>query len=110
MYSALIFLCLTSLGVSFVAAFRASGSGFTSPVKRLRSVESQIADLQSSFDSLLESHKRLRSKIGMQTLRQGHSESEEAARKPNGAPPPGASKAELREYYGLNKPGFKVNG
>jgi ElaB/YqjD/DUF883 family membrane-anchored ribosome-binding protein len=37
--------------------------------KRLRVVEMEIADLTSSFESLLESHKRLRSRAGMRELR-----------------------------------------
>ncbi len=103
-----IVISLLSLAASFVAVYRASGSGFTSLTKRQRSVESQMSDLQSSFDSLLESHKRLRSKQGMQELR---AKTANEPKEPNGRgapPPPGASKAELRDYYGLNKPGFKV--
>ncbi len=105
-----ILISLLSLAVSCAAVYRASGSGFISVTKRQRSVESQMSDLQSSFDSLLESHKRLRSKIGMQELR-AKSANEEKPEVDRSAPPPrGASKAELREYYGLNKPGFRVTG
>jgi len=37
--------------------------------KRVRDLETTTADLESSFDSLLESHKRLRSRTGMRELR-----------------------------------------
>lgn len=38
--------------------------------KRLREIEPEIAELQSQYTSLLESHKRLRSRTGMQNLRE----------------------------------------
>jgi len=51
-----------------VAAWRlASVSSRT--MKRLRDLETMMSDLESSFDSLLESHKRLRSRAGMRELR-----------------------------------------
>ena len=108
MYSALILICLSSLVVSSVAAWAAWGYASTSPLKRLRSVESQIADLHSSFESLLESHKRLRSKHGMTELRARTAEEPKKVARPDGSPPIGASKAELREYYGLTQPGFRI--
>jgi hypothetical protein len=37
--------------------------------KRLRDLEQTTADLELSFDSLLESHKKLRSRAGMRELR-----------------------------------------
>jgi len=70
---------LTSLqvmiaGISCLAAVYAArssrlASDASSGLKRLREVERQISDLQSNFDSLMESHKRLRSRVGMRQLR-----------------------------------------
>lgn len=64
----------------------------------MNSLEIELADLQSSFRSLMDSHKRLRSRIGMQELRErrGQSATNGADR---GAPPPGATKQQLRDYY-----------
>lgn len=62
----------------------------------MNSLETEVADLQSSFRTLLDSHKRLRSRIGMQELRERRSVTNGADRD---APPPGASKAQLRDYY-----------
>jgi len=63
----------------------------------MNSLEIGLADLQSSFQTLLESHKRLRSRIGMQELRERTKTSATASR--GAAPPPGASKQELRDFY-----------
>lgn len=62
----------------------------------MNSLEIEIADLRSSMQTLLESHKRLRSRIGMRELRE---RAETGATASRGAPPPGASKAQLREFY-----------
>ena len=43
-------------------------------LKRLRDLEQTTADLNSSFDSLLDSHKRLRSRAGMRELREREQE------------------------------------
>lgn len=45
-------------------------SEFSALRKRLREIEPEIAELSSQYDSLLESHKRLRSREGMRSLRQ----------------------------------------
>jgi len=55
------------------------------------------AALYSSFQSMATTVKRLSSRAGMQELRSRPAASE--------APPPGASKAELRKYYGLQAAG-----
>ena len=86
---------------SLIAAFAGGffGRVFASSQlrKRIRNVESSFADLESSFESLLESHKRLRSRAGMRELRSRRGVSD------GGSPPPeGASKAELRRYYGIS--------
>lgn len=63
----------------------------------MNSLEIEMADLRSSMQSLLESHKRLRSRIGMQELRE-RERSPSRARTAE-APPLGASKQELRDFY-----------
>jgi hypothetical protein len=45
-------------------------SGFSRLTKRLNDLEVMIADLDSNFASLMESHKRLRSRAGMRELRE----------------------------------------
>jgi regulator of replication initiation timing len=44
--------------------------------KRMSDLELMMSDLESSFQSLLESHKRLRSRAGMRELRERVSEPE----------------------------------
>jgi len=61
----------------------------------MNSLEIAQADLQSSMQSLLESHKRLRSRIGMQELRGRRTAGEDDG----AAPPPGARKQALRDFY-----------
>jgi len=52
------------------------------------------ASLSSTVQSLATTIKRLSSRSGMQDIRERRSQS--------GPPPPGASKRELREYYGIS--------
>jgi hypothetical protein len=47
--------------------------------KRMNDLEVAMADLQSSFQSLIESHKRLRSRTGMRELREREQEPETKA-------------------------------
>lgn len=64
----------------------------------LSKVVADVADLNSSFQSLARTLKRLSSRHGMQELREHRATAE--------APPPiGTSKAELRRYYGLQASG-----
>lgn len=86
--------CSTALLVAAVLkrAFESSSVG-----KRMNSLEIEMADLRSSMQSLLESHKRLRSRIGMQELRERNSSGRTG--RTADAPPPGASKQELRDFY-----------
>jgi len=60
--------------------------------KRMRALEPQIADLRSEFEALLESHKKLRSRIGMRELRE---------RRAGGETEKAETKAELRARLGL---------
>ena len=60
---------LTSAGAISVAVYSRRAFGSLRVTKRQVDLEAQIADLQSSFDDLFESHKRLRSKEGMRELR-----------------------------------------
>lgn len=64
-----ILTCLLSLVAACVsvACWRAFASSPT--LKWRRDMEQQISDLNSNFESLLDSHKRLRSRQGMQELR-----------------------------------------
>lgn len=43
-------------------------------LKRLNDLDQTTADLQSSFESLMDSHKRLRSRTGMRELREERKE------------------------------------
>lgn len=60
----LTLLVAVSAGVASKRAFESSAS-----LKWRRETDALITDLNSNFDSLLESHKRLRSRTGMQELR-----------------------------------------
>jgi hypothetical protein len=62
--------CVTLLVAAYVwhASRRVSGS--LRLTKRMNDLETTTADLQSSFQTLLESHKRLRSRAGMRELRE----------------------------------------
>lgn len=62
--------CLLLLGVIYAVGYSRQASASSRASKRMNALEMQIADLQSSFDDLLESHKRLRSKEGMRELRE----------------------------------------
>lgn len=63
---------------------------------RLAKVETDQAELFSILGKLTTTTKRLSSRAGMQDLR---------GKRADGPPPPGASKEELRRYYGLNGKG-----
>lgn len=81
----LALLSVTLAGVCLVRAFDALRK-----VKRWSELQREVSDLQGDFASLMESHKRLRSRIAMQTLRAGKE------------PPPAPermTKAQLREKY-----------
>jgi len=107
MSSALIFASLTLSIVACAIAYSQREFRSTSPTKRLRQVEQQMSDLQSSFESLLESHKSLRSRVGMRELRArnaNNDDQQQPATNGKGPPPPiGSPKAVLRAYYGLDK-------
>lgn len=62
--------CVTLLaaGLVWLASRRVSASSRLT--KRMNDLEITTADLQSSFESLIESHKRLRSRTGMRELRE----------------------------------------
>ncbi len=87
----------SSCSALLVAAALKRAFEFSSPGKRMNSLEIELADLRSSMAALLESHKRLRSRIGMQDLRERRKNSGTAEH--GDRPGPNASKAELREYY-----------
>lgn len=71
-------------------------SDASSTLKLVRDLQVTVADLESSFDSLMESHKRLRSRAGMRELRE---------RRAAAAPGVGASKADLMRHYGFGQVG-----
>ncbi len=91
----IIVIWLLSLAAGLAGGYFGRAFASSQLRKRIRTVESSFADLESSFESLLESHKRLRSRAGMRELRSRQGASD-------GSPPAeGASKAELRRYYGI---------
>jgi len=83
---------LTSLVALYVSVSFRRVSASSQLLKRARDLEVMTADLHSSFESLLASHKRLRSRAGMRELREKDGE----------IPPLGTRKNELRKFYGLN--------
>jgi len=64
----------------------------------LSKVVADVAELNSSFQSLARTLKRLSSRHGMAELRETRAAAE-------GPPPIGTPKAELRKYYGLQQSG-----
>lgn len=62
--------CVLSLVAGYVGGRLRPDSRFRALTKRVNDCEALTADLQSSFGSLLESHKRLRSRTGMRELRE----------------------------------------
>jgi hypothetical protein len=58
-----------SLAAAYAGALLGRGSVSSHFKKRLRALEQTTADLELNFDSLLDSHKRLRSRAGMRELR-----------------------------------------
>lgn len=94
--SALIAVCS-----ALVAAWSASvclklAGRSISQAKSLASMELRTTELSSSFVELLEAWKKIRSREGMRDLRARRKGYESAE-----APPTGASKEELRRFYGL---------
>lgn len=63
-------------------------SAYTSPMKRIRETEAALADLQSNYDSLLASHRKLSARVGMRALREKSADEE-----------PPRSKEEARARY-----------
>lgn len=62
--------CVTSLAAVSVWVVCRRVSVSSRLTKRMNDLETTMSDLQSSFESLLESHKRLRSRTGMRELRE----------------------------------------
>jgi len=76
-----ILTCLTLLAATLAWAACKRVSGSLRLAKRMNDLEVTTADLQSSFESLMESHKRLRSRTGMRELREREApETKEQAR------------------------------
>lgn len=67
-------ICLTLLAAGCAVAAYKRGSVSSRSLKRLNELEVMVSDLQSTFESLLESHKRLRSRAGMRELREREAE------------------------------------
>lgn len=65
----IIQICLAFVAVSCAVVCLRQGSRSLRTTKRLREAELEISDLTSQFESLLDSHKRLRSRTGMRELR-----------------------------------------
>lgn len=86
-------ICSQLLSVGYAVAAWKRVSDASAHRKWRNETTQLITDLQSSFDSLLESHKRLRSRQGMAELRE---------RKKGGRPPSTVeTKAELMQRLGL---------
>lgn len=72
----LTLICLASLVAGYAGAYWGRVSASSRTTKRFHDMEMAISDLTSSFENLLESHKRLRSRAGMRELRQREAEPE----------------------------------
>jgi len=72
-WAQITWLSLTLLNVVCAIACWRLASRSSRITKRMRDLETTTADLESSFDSLLESHKRLRSRAGMREIRERES-------------------------------------
>lgn len=66
--------CVTLLAAVFVLAASRRVSVSLRLTKRINDLDVTMSDLQSTFVSLLESHKRLRSRAGMREIRDRDSE------------------------------------
>lgn len=86
-------VAILSLVTSAVALWRPALRS-SSQLKRVRNLELTIADLQSNFDALMESHKRLRSRTGMRELREARGSGVQSV--------PAGDKSALRRALGLN--------
>ena len=73
------------------------------PLATVKRIEASHADLQEAFSNLVESHKRLRSRVGMRELRERRNEEPESES-------PADYKARLRARLGLvpGRPAPKV--
>lgn len=85
---------LASLAAACVAVYWTRDSASSSLTKRIRGLETQLTDLSSSFDSLMESHRKLSARVGMRQLRERRKG--EAA---DDEPVPPGDKAGLRRKY-----------
>lgn len=104
MSTSLLTLALATLAVLLAAAafwyaFRAARV----PLATVKRIEAAHADLQEAFANLVESHKRLRSRVGMRELRERRNEEPETES-------PADYKARLRARLGLvpGRPAPKV--
>jgi hypothetical protein len=62
--------CVISAVAGYVGAYWQRASAFSLLRKRMRDLEVTISGLESSFESLTEGYKRLRSRTGMRELRE----------------------------------------
>ena len=62
--------CLNLLAAGCALAFSRQASTAAQRLKRWSECEREVSDLRADFTSLLESHKRLRSREGMRRLRE----------------------------------------
>lgn len=83
-------VCLTLLSAICAAVAWKQASTFYRLRKRVHELELSTADLNSTVENLLDSHKRLRSREGMKELRERRS-----------APKSAETKAELLQRLGL---------
>ena len=96
MFWSIMSICAALLAASCAGVCLMLASRSTSIANSARLALLKTSDLESLFEELLESHKTLRSRVGMREVREKGVAMRAAA---NAAPAPGASKAELRDYY-----------
>ena len=104
-----IFACILSI-VSYVAAVRIARlvatelteSGLLAKIARL---EASVTDLHDSYEALLDSHKKLRSRIGMRKVREARGKA--SADVPDAENDPEAWKAAMRQRLHFSKFGGK---
>ncbi len=70
-------ICVLSWVAGYAGAAWRRDSRYSALQKRMNELERMTSDLESSFGSLMESHKRLRSRTGMRELRETRSQEPE---------------------------------
>lgn len=114
----IIVICVTSLAAAFAGSY--SGRVFASSrlARRITELETEVATLTSEYSKVLALAKKISNRVALDDHRRTNSKA--SNRTDDGAPPLGASKAELRDFYlrgktqkeiaAMHAAGGKLNG